>query len=118
MSRHAARLERLDDDHTTTAARTGMGRLVCRLGTGCRLIHLRRPRWLWERLLGDQLASPSDRVGLGTAAGEQAVVSDAMEPLRQHVQHEAPDELGRFDRHSLVAAGAFDPIILVTEGDA
>jgi hypothetical protein len=47
----------------------------------CRLIQLRRPRWLWERLLGDQLASPSDRVGLGTAAGEQAVVSDAMEPF-------------------------------------
>ena len=38
MSRHAARLERLDDDHATTAARTGMDRLVCRLGTGGRLI--------------------------------------------------------------------------------
>src|SRR6476660_4074883 len=32
--------------------------------------------------------------GLGSAAGEQAVVPDAMEPLRQDVQYEAPDELG------------------------
>jgi hypothetical protein len=86
MSRRAARLERLDDAHATTATWAGMDRLVCRLGTSGRLTLLRRPRWLWERRLGDQLASPGDRVGLGTAAGEQAVVPDAMEPLRQSMK--------------------------------
>src|SRR5206468_1357371 len=79
---------------------------------------LRRPRWLWGRRLGDQLASPGDRVGLGTAAGEQAVVPDAMEPLRQDVQHEAPDELARGHGHGLVARRSFDPVILDLERHA
>ena len=42
MSRRAARLERLDDDHATTATWAGMDRLVCRLGASGRLILLRR----------------------------------------------------------------------------
>ena len=41
-----------------------------------------------------------------------------MEALRQHVQHEAADELRRRQRHGLVAVGAFDAIVLVLEGDA
>ena len=109
MSRRRARLECLDDDHATTATWAGMDRLVCRLGASSRLILRRRPRWLWGRRLGDQLASPGDGVGLGTAAGEQAVVPDAVEPLGQDVQHETPDELGRCQRHGFVAVRPLDP---------
>ena len=43
---------------------------------------------------------------------------DAMEALRQHVQHEPADELARLQRHRLVPAGAFDPVIPVLEPDA
>src|SRR6516164_8585694 len=43
---------------------------------------------------------------------------DAMEALRQHVQHEPADELARLQRHRLVPAGAFDSVILVLEPDA
>src|SRR5262250_1500376 len=103
MSRRRARLERLDDDHASTAAWAGMYRLVCRLGGERSLLQLRGLRGLRRRRHGDQLASPGDRVGLGTTAGEQAIVPDAMEPLRQDVQNEAPDELGRCQRHGFVA---------------
>ena len=41
---------------------------------------------------GEQLAGARD-VGGAVAAGEQAVVADAMEALGQHVHQEAPDEL-------------------------
>ena len=62
-----------------------MDRLVCRRGAGSSLMLLRRRRWLRGRRLGDQLASPGDRVGLAAAAGEEAVVADAVEAFRQHV---------------------------------
>ena len=51
-------------------------------------------------------------------AGEQAIVADAMEALRQHVDQEAADELVGRQRHRLVSGGPFDPIILPLEGDA
>ena len=41
---------------------------------------------------GEQLAGSRDVVGSVTV-GEQPIVSDAMEALRQHVDQEAPDEL-------------------------
>jgi hypothetical protein len=78
ISRRAARLERLDDDHATTATWAGMDRLVCRLGTSGRLILRRRQWWLWGRRLGDQLAGAGQRVGLGAAARQQAVTAFAM----------------------------------------
>ena len=59
-----------------------------------------------------------DGRGLGRASGEQPVVPDAMEALRQHVQHEAADELRHRQRHGLVAVRTLDAIILVLEGDA
>ena len=40
----------------------------------------------------DQLAGAC-HVGLTTGAGEQPVVADAVKPLRQNVEQEAPDEL-------------------------
>ena len=59
------------------------------------------------------------RDGCGAiAVGEQAVVADAVEALRQHVHQEAPDELVRRERHGLPAGGAVDAIVLPAEGDA
>ena len=51
-------------------------------------------------------------------AGEQAVVADAVEAGRQHVQEKAADELGGVERHGLEAVAAFDPVVLPLEGDA
>jgi len=42
--------------------------------------------------------------------GEQAVMADAVEALRQDMDEEAADELVCCERHHLVAIGAFDPI--------
>ena len=52
------------------------------------------------------------------AAGEQAVVADAMEACGQHVHQETADELIRRERHDLVALGALDPVVLPFESDA
>src|SRR6267378_1175266 len=65
----------------------------------------------------EQLAGSCDGFGTG-AAGEQAVVADAMESLRQHVNEEPPDELAGGERRDLVPRGAIDPIVFVLECDA
>src|SRR6476659_8280545 len=44
--------------------------------------------------------------------------ADAMEPLRQDVQYEAPDEVGRGHGHGLVARRSFNPVILDLERHA
>ena len=41
-------------------------------------------------------------------ASFSARVTHAVEPLRQHVQEEAADELARLERHGLVPPGALD----------
>ena len=46
-------------------------------------------------------------------AGEQPIVTDAIEALRQHVDQEAPDELVGRQCHGLAAGRPFDPIVLV-----
>ena len=45
-------------------------------------------------------------------------MADAVEALGQHMRQEAADELGRLERHGLVAAGPLDAVVLVCEGDA
>ena len=57
----------------------------------CRLLDLRH----WY---GDQVLCAGD-VGLAASAGQQPVVADAMEPLRQNMEQEAPDELVGARRH-------------------
>ena len=76
---------------------------------------------LLARIGGDELSQAIDGDG-ASGGGEEAVVADAMEAARQHVQEEAADELGRLERHRFdpgfagcAAAGA---IVLPTEGDA
>ena len=69
----------------------------------------------------DQVPQAPDGCG-ASGAGEEAVVSDAVEAARQHVQEEAADELAGRERHRLdpglarrLAAGS---IVLPAEGDA
>src|ERR1700722_7397779 len=74
--------------------------------------------WLfWARWHGEQIAGACD-IGRTVAIGEQAIVSDAVEAVRQNVDEEAADELVGGERHRLVAGAAVGTIILVPEGDA
>ena len=66
---------------------------------------------------GEQLSGALDVAG-ANRAGEQAVVADAVEAARQHVQEKAADELGGVERHGLEPVAAFDAIVLPFEGDA
>ena len=73
--------------------------------------------FFWARPHGEQLARVRDVFG-SVAAGEQPIMSDAMEALWQQVDQEAANELVGRQRHRLVAAAPVDPIILPLEGDA
>src|SRR6202011_1776999 len=112
MPGRGAALENLDDDHASAAAwakvREG-GRLVAIIIIGICSLAL--------GLANEQLAGACDVIGAGSL-GEQAVVSDAVEALRQDMDEEAADELVCCGRHHLVAIGAFDPIVLVLEADS
>ena len=66
---------------------------------------------------GEQLACLGD-VGGACAAGEQAVVTDAVEAPWQDVHQEPPDELVRRERHGFPAARTFDAIVLPAERHA
>ena len=46
---------------------------------------------------------------------EEAVVADAMEPIRQHMDQETADELRAIERHRLLAVAV--PVILPAEAD-
>src|SRR5580704_11724081 len=112
----AARSEGLADEHAATP--TG-----ARLLQGARLIGFIRLGWraalrlCSARRHGEQLAGAGNIVG-ATAAGKQTIMSDAMEPLGQHVHQETADELVRGQRHDLVPGWPVDAVILVSEGDA
>ena len=51
------------------------------------------------------------------AVGEQAIVANAMEAIRQHVQQEATHELGRCQPHYFRFGAAVVAIILPAEAD-
>ena len=100
-------LERLDDDHVSSAARarwTGIERLFRHVVIG------------WWRD-GEQFACTRE-VGSACRSGEHAVVADAVEPARQDVKQEAADELVGAKRHDLLPLCAIAAIILLAEGDA
>src|ERR1019366_8940101 len=111
--RCSAALEGLDDDHATAAAWTGLRQrprffVVSGLG-GLGIARASRH--------GQQLTDPCDIVGAG-AMSEQAVVADAMEAARQHVDEEAADELVGGERHDLLPLTTFGAVVLPLEGDA
>jgi len=76
----------------------------------CRRIHHRHGR-------GDQFPGARD-IGLAGGAGEEAVVTDAVEPLRQDVEQEAPDELVGGERHRAKPRLPVAAVVLVAKGDA
>src|SRR5438445_11800090 len=89
MTRRGAALENLDRDHAAAAARAEMR-------WSCRLVGIDRTRIgivVLRHCDGEQLAGPRDVVGAGRS-GEQAVVADAGEAVRQQLEKEAADELG------------------------
>src|SRR5712671_3925051 len=114
MAGRAAGLERLDDRHPAAAAWAWVDRFFCRGvccgGTVGRLLvlHVHRCR------PSDQLARPRDGLSLA-AAGQQPVVPDAVEAVRQDVDEEPADELAWLERHGLVAAGPLDPVVFVAK---
>src|SRR5438132_10896949 len=91
--------------------------MVCR-GAGVQVRVVVLCRWIrhchWR---GDQFSGTRD-VGLAGGAGEQSVVADAMEPLRQNVEQEAPDELAGRERHRAKPLPGVAAVILVAEGYA
>ena len=70
---------------------------------------------LWRR--EQQFAGAGDVLG-SLAAGEQAIVTNAVEACGQHMDQKAADELAGRKRHGLVTLRPFDPVVLPFEGDA
>src|SRR5207302_8352528 len=73
-----------------------------------------RRGWVGE---AEEPTGQCDVVG-PVGVGEEAVVTDAMEPVGQHVDQEAADELVGVDRHQLVAGVELGPVILPFESHA
>ena len=94
-ARPSRTLEDLDDDHTTAAAGAWRTRIRQRSG----VFDL---SWCGR---SEQLPGACD-IGLAAGAGEQAVMTDAVEALRQNVEQEAANELVRAERHGALAVGA------------
>ncbi len=72
---------------------------------------------LTRRRLAEQLAHTGDVLG-ANAAGEQAVMANAMKARRQDMDEEAADELAVREPHDLLPSAAVGAVILVFEGDA
>ena len=62
-----------------------------------------------------QQASALGELLLAVAIGEEAVVPNAVEAGREHVEEHAPDELGRGQRHGLPAGRASPAVVGVAE---
>src|SRR3954452_16147930 len=105
----------LDDDHAPAATRAGRA-MVCR-GAGGLIGVVVLGRRIWRQRHGNQLPGARD-VGLAAGAGEQPVVSDAVKPLGQDVEQEAPDELVRRKRHRAIPCLPVSAVSLAGEGDA
>ena len=107
MPRHCTTREDLDDDHATAAAWTS-GLAGIDIGTG---------RLAVRFCNGEQLTRMCDVVS-ARAAGEQAIVADAVEAFWQHVDQEAADKLAGGQCHDLLALATIGTIVLPSEGNA
>jgi hypothetical protein len=104
MMRSRASVEALDDDHAAAAVGAGMFWCLRFVGIGI---------GSFDRIDGkygkrEQLAGAGDVLGT-FAAGEQAVVADAVEACGQHVDEKAADELACGERHHLVTLSCAPP---------
>lgn len=112
MSGCRAAREELDDNHTcpTAGARC---RPDARNIVVARWRRFRLRLWLRDRKQFARASDCLDAVGVG----EQSVMADALQTLRQDVEKEPPDELADVERHGLPAVLSFAPIVLPAEGD-
>ena len=104
--------EGLDNDHGRTAGGAGVG-----AGGWLIVSSLCRRRIAIDGVIGQQLTQSLHLFDPGVV-GEQPVVADAVEACRQHVDEEAPDELGRGQGHGPVAITPHGAIVFPLEGDA
>src|SRR5215471_19347264 len=113
ICRLAAAFENLDDDHAAAAAgaRAGQDARLVR-SSGLLLFMFNDGRGSTE-----QLACACD-VGGTIAAGEQAVMADAVEAFGQDVGEESPNELVGVQCHCLPPFGSIDAVILPAESNA
>lgn len=100
-----------DDNHGRTAIRAGEYRLdrfvrrcfvVIYTVGGCH--EQQSPRYF--------------QVILTPRIGQQAIMADAVEAARQHMQKETSHELISAECHGLVAGTAFGPVVFIPERDA
>ena len=109
----AAAPEALDDDHP--AAATGAWRAtVRRCISGQVLVIVLSCRVDRRQGRSDQLFGARE-IGFAGGTGEQSVVTDAMEPVWQNVQQEAPDELVWHECRRAKPRPAVAAVILVAE---
>jgi len=111
--RLAAGFKGLDNDHTPAAARTSVPLVVFVTIFGAVALAARRS-WVGY---AEKPAGQCDIVG-PIGIGEEAVVTDAMEPVGQHVDQEAADELVGVQCHKLVAGVGLCPVVLPFERHA
>src|SRR5271166_3167145 len=105
----AAGLEGLDDEHAAATAGARACERLDLIGFTRVLSFCRSIGRGWGQV--QELTRLLDRFG-AIAAGEQAVVADAVEALGQDVDEETADELSDVERHGGVAAGSVDPVVL------
>ena len=70
----------------------------------------------WRRGHTEQASAKRKLVG-AMSVGKEAVVANAMEAIRQHMEEEAANELGDRDSHDFALVIAAFPIVLPAEGD-
>ena len=66
--------------------------------------------------VGEECARFGDGVGT-SGIGEEPVMPDAMEAIRQDMQQEAADKLVRIERHDAVTSPSVAPVIFPFEAD-
>lgn len=85
-------------------------------GTGCQVgIVVLRRRIDHRDRHGDKFSGARD-IGLAAGAGEEPVVTDAVEPVGEDVEQEPPDELVGRQGHCAKPGPAVAAVILVAEG--
>src|SRR5258705_6955771 len=114
MTRLAAGLESLDDEHAAAAARARLRERLGWIGVVCLLSFCRSIGPGWGQVEG--LAHRGDGFG-AIAAGEQAVVADGMEALWEDGDEETAGDTIDVGGHCGGAGRAFDPVAFVLSGD-
>jgi|SRR5690349_262067 len=106
-------IEYFDDNHAAAAARAA-GRFVAGRVVAIVIIVIAFCRCCRERI--EQVSTERELVG-AMAVGKEAIVANAMEAARQHVQQEAAHELADIEAHDLALVTTAFPIIPPAESD-